>query len=248
MFSDHFNLEDTLPAIDVRCFVLIYIFFNSLQIDNPKMDRGLLKIEGECLLDYVNTYFKRSDRPELIVKQKQIDTSELLRNLFRLEMTWYTGKAFFSDTLLTCILMHREPSIILALTGNELAALAVEATMTAASLVSYLIASSPVIREEDFHANLYGMNWWTCTYAGENFPRPNLNTFISGEKHEFPFTSGELRLQVLLERLANVCRLSLRSDDKDRFYFSRLYVIIIIISIFIHNMFTLVVFSIGLSF
>lgn len=177
------------------------------------MDRGMIKIEDKPLLDFVDSYFN-----ELF--EKEIDVSELLRNLFRLEMTWYTGRAFFSDTLLTCILLHRDPSVISASTGSRLAALALEATMTAASLISYLIASSPVIREEDFHANLYGMNWWTCTYAGGHLPRFNPN----GNQGEVTKTQtqGETRLQVLLEQLALVCRQNPSSPD--RFYFARLYV------------------------
>ena len=177
------------------------------------MDRGTVKIEGEPLLDFVSLYFKE-------LPGKQIDLSELLRNLFRLEMTWYTGKAFFSDTLLTCILLHRDPSVISSCTGDKLAALAIEATMTAASLVSYLIASSPVIREEDFHANLYGMNWWTCTYGGTHFPRFNLNNSSEVSTH---VNSGEVKLNLLLKQLAQVCRQLPNSFD--RFYFARLYVI-----------------------
>ena len=175
------------------------------------MDRGMVKIEDESLLDFVDLYYKS-------LTEKTIDVSELLRNLFRLEMTWYTGRAFFSDTLLTCILLHRDSSIISC--NNKLAGLAIEATMTAASLVSYLIASSPVIRDEDFHANLYGMNWWTSTYAGGHFPR--FNATAGGPISVTP-TSGELRLKFLLEELASVCRNNPNSPDK--FYFARLHVI-----------------------
>lgn len=198
MFSDNFNLEDTLPAID---------------IGNNKMDRGMVKIGDEKLLDFVDSYFK-NDLPG-----KEIDVSELIRMLFRLEMTWYTGKAFFNDTLLTCILMHRDPSVITACTGNKMASLAIEATMTVASLVSYLMSSSPVIREEDFNANLYGMNWWSCTYAGGHFPRftnNNNNAIVLTE------TPGEIRLNLLLEELAMVCRQN--PNSLDRFYYARLYV------------------------
>lgn len=177
------------------------------------MDRGLIKIEGESLLDFVNYYFKN-------LSGKQIDVSELLRNLFRLEMTWYTGKAFASDTLLTCILLHRDSSIINSCTGNKLAALAVEATMTAASLVSYLISSSPVIREEDFSSNLYGMNWWACTYGGTHFPRFNV-IIKEASTH---VNQSEIRLNALLEQLAQVCRQDPNSFD--RFYFARLYVML----------------------
>jgi len=179
------------------------------------MDRGMIKIEDKPLLDFVESYFND-------LFEKEIDVSELLRNLFRLEMTWYTGRAFFSDTLLTCILFHRDPSVVNASTGNRLAALALEATMTAASLVSYLISSSPVIREEDFHANLYGMNWWTCTYAGGHLPRfdPNKNS-DEGNK-SLTLTQGELRLELLLDQLALVCRQN--PSSMDRFYFARLYV------------------------
>ncbi len=176
------------------------------------MDRGMIKIEDEHLLDFVDSYFKN-------LFEKQIDVSELLRNLFRLEMTWYTGKAFFSDTLLTCILMHRDPTVITACTGNKLATLAIEATMTAASLVSYLMVSSPVIREEDFHANLYGMNWWSSTYAGGHFPRFNPQTTAITTNMQTP---GEMRLNLLLEQLATVCRQNPNSFD--RFYYARLYV------------------------
>lgn len=168
----------------------------------------MIKIEEEPLLDFVNSYFET-------LQQKHIDVSELLRNLFRLEMTWYTGRAFFSDTLLTCILLHRDPTALISC-DNKLAALAVEATMTAASLVSYLIASSPVIRDEDFHANLYGMNWWTSTYAGGHFPRFNGPSSVAA-------SSGEIRLKLLLDELAAICRNDPNSTDK--FYFARLYVI-----------------------
>lgn len=174
------------------------------------MDRGMVKIEDESLLDFVDSYFKS-------LPEKIIDVSDLLRNLFRLEMTWYTGRAFFSDTLLTCILLHRDPSIISA--QNKLAALAIEATMTAASLVSYLIASSPVIREEDFHSNLHGMNWWTSTYAGAHFPRSSASS-TDGP----PPSSGELRLKLLLEELASVCRNNPNPNSSDNFYFARLHV------------------------
>lgn len=178
------------------------------------MDRGTIKIEDKPLLDFVDYYFNN-------LFDKEIDVSELLRNLFRLEMTWYTGRAFFSDTLLTCILFHRDPSFVNSLTGNRLAGLALEATMTVASLVSYLITSSPVIREEDFHANLYGMNWWTCTYAGGHLPRfdPSKNITEAGNKS---LTPGEVRLELLLDQLALVCRQNPTSSD--RFYFARLYV------------------------
>lgn len=174
------------------------------------MDRGMVKIEDEYLLDFVDLYFKS-------LPDKKIDVSELLRNLFRLEMTWYTGRAFFSDTLLTCILLHRDPSVIAG--HNKFAALALEATMTVASLVSYLIASSPVIREEDFHANLYGMNWWASTYAGGHFPRFNMAT----SSVNMTASSGELRLKFLLDELAAVCRNNPNSTDN--FYFFRLHVI-----------------------
>lgn len=170
----------------------------------------MIRIEDETVLDFVDSYFND-------LFDKEIDVSELLRNLFRLEMTWYSGRAFFSDTLLSCILLHRDPSVVTASTGNRMAALALEATMTAASLVSYLITSSPVIREEDFHANLYGMNWWTCTYAGNHFPRFNPNLNESNAK-----TQGEFKLELLLEQLALVCRQN--SCPNDRFYFARLYV------------------------
>lgn len=179
------------------------------------MDRGLIKIEGKPLLDFVESYFND-------LFEKEIDVSELLRNLFCLEMTWYTGRAFFCDTLLTCILFHRDPSVINASTGNRLAALALEATMTAASLVSYLISSSPVIREEDFHANLYGMNWWTCTYAGGHLPRFDPNRNGDEWNKSLTFTQGEKRLELLLDQLALVCRQN--PSSKDRFYFARLYV------------------------
>lgn len=174
----------------------------------------MIKIEDKPLLDFVNSYFDA-------LSEKEIDVSELLRNLFRLEMTWYTGKAFFSDTLLTCVLLHRDPSVISAFTGNNLAALALEATMTAASLVGYLITSSPVIREEDFHANLYGMNWWACTYAGSHLPRfnPNSNNNCEGERI---MTHGEVKLGILLDQLALVCRQN--PTSMNRFYFARLYV------------------------
>lgn len=176
------------------------------------MDRGMVRIEGLQLLEFVQKYSEE-------LNGKEIDVSDLLRTLFRLEMTWYTGKAFFSDTLLTCVLLHREPSVILNSTGNKLTALALEATMTAASLVSYLIASSPVIREEDFHANLYGMNWWTCTYAGTHFPRPNK---VNEAFDNTTATAGEVRLNYLLEQLAFTCRDDPNSPN--RFYFARLYV------------------------
>lgn len=177
------------------------------------MDRGMIQIEDKPLLDFVEYYFND-------LFEKEIDVSELLRNLFRLEMTWYTGRAFFNDTLLTCILFHRDPSVVSASTGNRLAVLALEATMTAASLVSYLITSSPVIREEDFHANLYGMNWWTCTYAGTHLPRFDpKRTDNEGTRN---LTQGEVRLELLLDQLALVCRQYQTSTD--RFYFARLYV------------------------
>lgn len=177
------------------------------------MDRGMIKIEDKPLLDFVDSFFNT-------LFEKEIDVSELLRNLFRLEMTWYTGRAFFSDTLLTCILFHRDPSVVSTLTGNKLASLALEATMTAASLVSYLITSSPVVRDEDFHANLYGMNWWACTYAGGHFLRFDSNKNANeGRKN---LTSGEVRLELLLDQLALVCRQDPTSSD--RFYFARLYV------------------------
>ena len=168
------------------------------------MDRGLVKIDDEPLLNFVDSYFKA-------LPNKRIDVSELVRNLFRLEMTWYTGRAFFNDTLLTCILVHRDPLHISC--QSELAALAIEATMTVSSLISYLTASSPVIREEDFHANLYGMNWWTATYAGGHFPRFN----GTASNNSAP-SSGEIRLKLLLEKLAVVCRNDPNSSDK--FYLS----------------------------
>lgn len=177
------------------------------------MDRGMIQIEDKPLLDFVEYYFND-------LFEKEIDVSELLRNLFRLEMTWYTGRAFFNDTLLTCILFHRDPSVVSASTGNRLAVLALEATMTAASLVSYLITSSPVIREEDFHANLYGMNWWTCTYAGTHLPRFDPNR--TDNERTRNLTQGEVRLELLLDQLALVCRQYQTSTD--RFYFARLYV------------------------
>lgn len=194
------------------------------------MDRGTVKIEGESLLDFVAFYFK-------YLPEKQIDVSELLRNLFRLEMTWYTGKAFFSDTLLTCILLHRDPSVIVSCTGNKLAALAIEATMTAASLVSYLICSSPVIREEDFHAILYGMNWWACTYGGTHLPRFN----VIDKEASMHINSGELKLNLLLEQLAQVCRQFPNSFD--RFYFARLYVMLSMI----YPMYVLMLISLALD-
>ena len=169
----------------------------------------MVRIDGLQLPNFIQAYFEG-------LPGKEIHLTELLRTLFRLEMTWYTGRAFFSDTLLTCILLHREPSVILAGTGNKLVALALEATMTVASLVSYLIASSPVIKEEDFHSNLYGMNWWTCTYAGTHFPRPNTSQLQS------QLSSGEIRLNLLLEELAATCRDDPKSPN--RFYFARLYV------------------------
>ena len=179
------------------------------------MDRGMIKIEDKPLLDFVESYFND-------LFEREINISELLRNLFRLEMTWYTGRAFFSDTLLTCILFHRDPSVVNASTGNRLAALALEATMTAASLVSYLISSSPVIREEDFHANLYGMNWWTCTYAGGHLPRFDPNKNVGEGNKSLTLTQGEMRLELLLDQLALVCRQN--PSSMDRFYFARLYV------------------------
>ena len=179
------------------------------------MDRGMVKIEGKNLLDFVNSFYEN-------LFDKQIDVSDLLRTLFRLEMTWYTGKAFFNDTLLTCILMHRDPSIITTCTGNKLAALAIEATMTAASLVSYLMTSSPVIKEEDFHANLYGMNWWTSTYAGGHLPRSNTASLDNSNSNLLTKTPGEIRLNLLLEQLEITCRQN--SSSSDRFYFARLYV------------------------
>lgn len=178
------------------------------------MDRGMVRVDGLQLLDFVETYFEE-------LPGKDIDVSDLLRSLFRLEMTWYTGRAFFSDTLLTCVLLHREPSVILHCTGNKRVALALEATMTAASLVSYLIASSPVIKEEDFHANLYGMNWWACTYAGTHFPRPS-NKLSSASADIVVGTAGEVKLNLLLEQLASTCRDDPNSPN--RFYFARLYV------------------------
>lgn len=170
----------------------------------------MILIENEQMIDFVDSFFKG-------LPEKQIDTSEVLRSLFRLEMTWYTGKAYASDTLLTCVLLHRDPSVIYACTENSLLSLALEATMTAASLMSYLIASSPVIREEDFHANLYGMNWWASTYAGGHFPRINPQT------RELVASSGEARLQKLLDQLVQVCRQS-STNSFDKFYFARLYV------------------------
>lgn len=179
------------------------------------MDRGMIRIEEETLIDFVDLYFRN-------LSEKQIDISDLVRRLFRLEMTWYTGRAYFSDTLLTCILLHRDPSVVVACSSsndgnsNRLVSLVLEATMTAASLMSYLIASSPVIRDEDFHANLYGMNWWASTYAGGHLPRFNPQT------RELIGNSGEVRLQNLLDQLVQVCRQE--QNSKDKFYFARLYV------------------------
>lgn len=165
------------------------------------MDRGMVRIEDMQLVDFVHEFFCQ---PTL-----SVSTLPLLVTLFRLEVTWYTGRALFSDTLLTCILLHRDAALIASLTGNSHAALALEATMTAVSLVSFLANASPIVFEEDFHANLYGMNWWCCTYAGSHFPR-------SGAA-----PPGDLELQMLLDRLLLACR----EDDSrpERFYFARLY-------------------------
>lgn len=170
------------------------------------MDRGIIKINGEYMMDFVDGFYKN------LSGCTEIDVGQLLRRLFRLEMTWYTGKAFFNDTVLTCLLMHRDPSVLSARTGNALAALAVESTMTIASLISYLMTASPIIREEDFNANLYGMNWWTSTYAGCHLPRP-------GSDQSPP---NDIQLQLLLDRLMTTCRQNPPSPN--RFYFARFYV------------------------
>ena len=87
--------------------------------------------------------------------------------------------------------------------------------MTAASLVSYLITSSPVIRDElpRQFVRYELVDFDLCRRA---FPRFNGPSSVTA-------SSGEIRLKLLLDELATICRNDPNSTDK--FYFARLYVI-----------------------
>lgn len=160
------------------------------------MDRGTVMIQNQPALDFVNYWH------EDIKNLQNINLLGLLQSLLRLEMTWYTGRASFSDTLLICILCHRDVRGLPF--EDSKVALAIEAAMTVASLISFLCNAAPVIHEEDFHANLYGMTWWT----------PITSSFLS---------RNELEIESLLERLMNSCR-AFPSSSPERFYFARYYV------------------------
>jgi hypothetical protein len=129
-----------------------------MQLEHPKMDRGMVCIEGLQLVDWVHAFFA-SKSP------LHVNVLALLQTLFRLEMTWYAGAAGTSDTLLSCVLMHRNPGALAQRLGDGesavLAVLAAEATMAVATLVAMLISTSPVVREEDFSPSIHGMNAWS---------------------------------------------------------------------------------------
>lgn len=134
------------------------------------MDRGTVTIQELPLVDFVNYWFDEHsiiDAPSL----------PLLQMLFRLEMTWYAGRALFSDTLLTCILCLRNPRMY---APSSKVSLIIESVMHVAALISQLSTAAPVNFEEDFHPNLYGMTWW--------------------------LGRDEIEMELLLERLLSACR------------------------------------------
>jgi len=167
------------------------------------MDRGTVCIDNLPLTDYVHHFFS-------LPPPRSASLVPLVRTLFRLELTWYTGTASASDTLLSCILLHRDPAFVSRwfdhVEDGEFMVLALEGAMAIASLVASLTSSSSVCREEDFHHNLYGMNWWSPA-CGFNFV------------HEF---SGS-HLKRLLDRLLQAA-VSLSESHPAQFFFARYYV------------------------
>lgn len=160
------------------------------------MDRGTVKINGLPLVDFVNTWWFEAAAD--LDGASSVPLLPLLQMLFRQEMTWYTGRALFSDTLLTCVLCHRNVRFYASSSASRqslLLCLSIESVLTVAALVSQLTAAAPVNYEEDFHANLYGMAWWTARDEDE--------------------------LEQLLERLLGACR---DSSGVERFYLARYYV------------------------
>jgi hypothetical protein len=126
---------------------------------HAKMDRGSVLLNGVPCVDFVNFWFDSSSLESFLLGASKSNLA-LLQLLFRLEMTWFTGGALFSDTLLQCILCHRNARLYAPQTRL---ALIIESALTVASLISQLSQAAPVNFEEDFHANLYGMTWWIAS-------------------------------------------------------------------------------------
>ncbi len=124
------------------------------------MDRGSVVLNELPLVDFVNDWFDSKNN----VGFEEVSLLPLLQMLFRMEMTWYTGRALFSDTILTCILCHHNPHFY---APQSRIAVVIEAAMTVASLVSQLSMAAPVNYEEDFYGNLYGMTWWIAKDEAE---------------------------------------------------------------------------------
>src|ERR1700726_4916743 len=88
VLSNRFQLRDFMSAIDLM---------------DPRMDRGLLVVEGQTIWDYKARWISHCHSA---FSMPEDQTCAILDYLFGLEILWLEGRCSFQDSLLTCLWMQ----------------------------------------------------------------------------------------------------------------------------------------------
>lgn len=121
---------------------------------DPRMDRGLVRVEGMALDEY------RDHILDMIIPASPLGTNPRLPDgkllgyfqvLFQLHVSWLSGLSSAS-TLLTCLGLYRECSI-----ADPRLRWMMEALRRAALLTADLVMQSNVARPDEFFSSLHGL-------------------------------------------------------------------------------------------
>lgn len=182
------------------------------------MDRGLILIEGQTVWDYKAQWLSHC-HPGFLASENQV--SDILDNLFGLEILWLEGKCSFQDSLLTCLWMQSPNAAENA--GAHGLALFCMALSVACGLASDLIRDAKCTTfPEDFRPNLGG---YAQKHLAESLLN-RLNETLSSMPHGRAFFHFA-RLAAWLDLLQNIT--SLTNETIERLDFCSVVLIISII-------------------
>lgn len=181
LYSD-FGLEDSLVALD---------------IDDPKMDRGLILIDDKRLILFKEYFSKNFSKHPLALEQPDIYlVCSFMDQVFELECCWLQGW-LYSDTLLTCLPLYHV--MLIKFPPLKLFCFIV---LRIHEIICEIMLKSSVLREEDLNFNMHSF----VELLEEIPPLDDMlkdleNLFSSIETENYAHSSTFLQIKSRLSRL-----------------------------------------------
>lgn len=126
-----------------------------LQMMDPRMDRGMMRVEGRTLEEYRDHALAHLIPTSPLATSAQLSPERLLayfQTLFQLYVSWLSGLPSAS-TLLTCLALHGECTTV----ADGRLRWMMEAVRRAALMMADLTMRTNVARSDEFYPGLHGL-------------------------------------------------------------------------------------------